>query len=203
MKLYDLLSTLVSLLSTHYFIRLNLKAWPVGIVATGLNGWLFWQKDIYADMFLQLFYCISFIYGWCQWSKMKVQNKNPIQVLSFQKTIYLILAVAGLYLVILWVLKSYSSSSVAKLDALTTALSLIAQCLMCYKIMTTWILWLLADLLYAGLYFSKNLPFHTLLAFFYGCLAIHGYIRWGQEYTHALPNQSLGASIQTPGVSTA
>ena len=54
--LYDLFSALTSLLSTYYFIRLDIKAWPIGLLATCFNGWLFWQKGIYADMCLESFY---------------------------------------------------------------------------------------------------------------------------------------------------
>lgn len=197
MKLYDLFSTLVSLLSTHYFIRLNLKAWPIGILATGLNGWLYWQKGIYADMFLQLFYSISFVYGWYQWSHGSRPKARPIELLSFPKLLFLCLGLATLYLIILCVLKRFSYSTVTEIDALTTSLSLIAQCLMCYKVITTWILWFLADVLYAGLYFNKNLPFHSLLAIIYAGLAMTGYIHWRHEYTHSISTQSRDPSSQT------
>ena len=47
--LFDLIGALTSLLSTYFFIRMNNKAWPVGMLATVLNGWLYWYKGIYAE----------------------------------------------------------------------------------------------------------------------------------------------------------
>lgn len=184
LKLYDLLSTLISLLSTYYFTRLDSKAWVIGIFATFLNGWLYWEKGIYADMFLQLFYLMSLIYGWYQWTTVETPKTNTIKFLSLKNTIALGFGIGCLYFFILWLLRNYSSSSsVAQIDALTTSLSIVAQCLICYKVITTWIIWFIADTLYAGLYFSKNLPSHALLAIFYAGLAIRGYLHWRQEYT--------------------
>lgn len=183
MKFYDLLTTLVSLLSTYYFTRLNLKAWTIGIFATFLNGWLYWEKEIYADMFLQLFYLITLLYGWYQWTTVNTLKTNTIKFLSFKKTIALGFGIGCLYFFILWFLRHYTSSSVAQIDALTTSLSIVAQCLICYKVITTWVIWFIADTLYAGLYFSKNLPSHALLAIFYAGLAIRGYLHWRKEHT--------------------
>nr|WP_081726626.1 nicotinamide mononucleotide transporter [Legionella oakridgensis] len=53
---YDLIGAIASLLSTYYFIRQNNKAWAIALLATALNGWLYWQTGIYADMCLESFY---------------------------------------------------------------------------------------------------------------------------------------------------
>ena len=65
--LFDILGALFSLVSTYFFIRLNNKAWIVGLIATCVNGGLYWYKAIYADMGLELFYFFMMIYGWYKW----------------------------------------------------------------------------------------------------------------------------------------
>ncbi|MFI5141969.1 MAG: nicotinamide riboside transporter PnuC, partial [Bacteroidia bacterium] len=80
---FDIIGTLVSLLSTYYFIRLNSNAWLVGIVATILNGWLYWHKGIYADMVLEIIYFLSMCYGWYLWQRRYPENKStPIIALG-------------------------------------------------------------------------------------------------------------------------
>lgn len=180
--LHDLFGALTSLLSTYFFIRLNAKAWPVGLIATCVNGWLYWQKGIYADMGLELFYFVSLCYGWYRWSSQRYRKVTSIKYLSLMQWFYLSVILLLLYGAIYYLLVTFSHSSIAKLDAMTTALSITAQWLTCHKIMASWVLWFLADILYALMYFYKALPFHTLLALTYTGMAVSGYIYWRKQY---------------------
>lgn len=196
--LFDLIGALASLLSTYYFIRLNNKAWPTGMIATVLNGWLYWHKGIYADMFLELFYFLSMCYGWLRWHKQAVINQStaPTQLgqLTGQQWLFLSSLLIIMFLSIACLLQKLTHSTVPLLDAATTSMSLIAQWLMCHKIIITWILWFFTDALYALMYFSKNLPFHSILMLIYTGLAITGYLVWAKKSESAksaLPHLSL------------
>lgn len=63
----DVLGTVASLLATYYFIQISNRAWPVSLLATLVNGSLYWQKGIYADMALESVYFLSTCYGWYLW----------------------------------------------------------------------------------------------------------------------------------------
>ena len=178
---YDFLGALISLLSTYYFIRLDVKAWPIGLVATCFNSWLYWQNGIYADMCLESIYFVSICFGWYRWSKQRHQKASSVKNLSNKQWLILCLAILALYTLIYNLLTSLSHSTIPIVDAITTALSLVAQCLMCYKILATWILWFIADTLFALMYWHKNLPFHTLLMIVYTGMAVLGYQRWLKE----------------------
>mgnify|MGYP000713545896 CR=1 FL=1 len=64
------------------------------------------------------------------------------------------------------------------LDATTTVLSLIAQWMVCKKIIENWILWFVVDAIYVFLYFYKDIPAHGVLLIIYLGLAVAGFIRW-------------------------
>jgi len=183
--LYDFLGAIASLLSTYFFIRIDIKAWPIGLVATCLNGWLYWQKGIYADMLLESLYFISLCYGWYRWSKKEASPASPTRHLSNQQLLCLCLIIVGLYGIIFYLLTSFSHSTVAKLDALTASISIGAQALMCYKMIATWGLWLIADVLYGWMYWKKGLPVHTLLMIIYSAIAFVGFIYWHQKNQRA------------------
>ena len=189
--LYDFFGAIVSLISTYYFIRLDSKAWPVGLLATCVNGWLYWRNGIYADMCLESFYFLSLCYGWYRWSSPQKQKTSVLIHLSGKKWGYLCVILIATYSLIYTLLITLSHSTVAKLDALTTTLSLVAQWLMCHKIIATWALWFLADALYALMYLYKDLPFHTLLMFIYTGLAIIGYASWHRQSRTKLPSLNL------------
>lgn len=177
---FDFLGASCSLISTYFFIRLNQKAWIVGILAIFLNSWLYWSKGIYADMTLEGCYFLSMIYGWYKWKSPSHSTNQTVQIkqLSQQQLFLLFILFNLVFLLIYFLLLFFTNSSVPILDAATTSLSLVAQWLMCHKIILTWVLWFITDSLYAVMYLNKNLPFHTLLMIIYTGMAIVGYVTW-------------------------
>ena len=191
MILYDLLGACTSLLSTYYFIRLDTKAWPISLISTCINSWLYWQKGIYAEMFLESFYFLSICYGWYCWSSKQHIKLASLKHLTNRQLVYLSGAIFALYFIIFNVLTSYTHSTVPKLDALTTSLSIAAQCLMCYKVIASWVLWFIADALYALMYSHKDLPFHTFIMLPYLVFAVYGCIKWHKKYKLGSTNTPL------------
>ncbi|WP_419420418.1 nicotinamide riboside transporter PnuC [Legionella sp. D16C41] len=176
----DILGTCLSLLATIYFIRLNSYGWLISLVATSLNSLLYWQKGIYADMLLEIFYFITSCYGWFKWRQPSDNEHQSIQILKAKQWYILLTIILSLFLSIKFILTFFTNSDVAILDALTTSLSLAGQWLMCYKFIATWIVWLITDALYAYLYLQKNIPFHTLLMIIYTLMALYGYHNWSK-----------------------
>lgn len=186
--LFDIIGALTSLFSTYFFIRMSNKAWPIGMLATAVNGWLYWDKGIYADMLLEVFYFLSMCYGWYLWRKPQTSaHKAPSSALnrlsSGQGFIMPVLLLMG-FALIYYLLRYYTNSNVAFMDAATTSLSLTAQWLMCHKMIMTWVLWFVTDAIYALMYFGKELPFHAILMLVYTALAVSGYWVWMKRNTN-------------------
>ncbi|ARG97886.1 nicotinamide riboside transporter PnuC [Legionella micdadei] len=184
----DLFGAICSLLSTYYFIRLDCKAWLTTLFATCFNGFLYWQKGIYADMLLESFYFFSTCYGWYVWQKPTPQLEG-IRNLSKKQWHLLLTLLLGCFILISTLLLMFTRSDVVLLDALTTSLSLTAQWLMCYKAIATWIFWLFTDAIYAYMYLHKQLPFHCLLMLVYTGMAGVGYLTWTRQKAIPKPLQ--------------
>ncbi|KTD24803.1 nicotinamide riboside transporter PnuC [Legionella lansingensis] len=179
----DVLGAMISLLATYYFIRLNSKAWLISLMATSMNGWLYWQKGIYADTILESFYFLSACYGWYVWRMPTRQNNLLIiRLLSLKQSFLFIALTLVLFMFIAVLLSTFTDSNVVILDALTTSLSIVAQVLMCYKIILTWILWFITDAIYAYMYLHKQIPFHSMMMLVYLGMAIIGYCNWKKQY---------------------
>ncbi|WP_237759040.1 nicotinamide riboside transporter PnuC [Legionella birminghamensis] len=173
----DLLGTLLSLLSTWYFIKVDRKAWLISIFATAINSVLYFQKGIFADTALELFYLSNSLYGFFLWGRNST-SADRIRRLSLTQTIKLLFLILALYSFIYFLLGQYTPSTVASLDALTCSLSIMGQWLMCYKVIFTWVIWFFTDAIYAYLYFHKQIPFHALLMLLYTIMAVLGYLTW-------------------------
>ena len=185
----DLFGAMTSLSATLLFITVNRNAWLITLVATLLNGYLYAQKGIYADMLLEVAFFASAFYGWFNWRNTATHKPVEITNLSSPRHwLTLLSTLVLLYSFLTWFLSTYTHSNVASLDAITSTLCLIAQWLTCRKIIISWILWLLTDLIYAYLYYIKDLPFHSSLAIFYTILAVVGYLNWQKiQKSHKKP----------------
>ncbi len=174
---FDATGTLASLLSTYYFIRQDKKAWAISLIAILLNGWLYWQKEIYGDLGLEGCYFFMTCYGWFNW---KNNFKPSTKKIDLKYSHYFLIGITSilLFLTIFTLLRYGTNSKIPGLDALTTTLSLLAQWLMCRKLIATWVFWGFTDILYAYLYFHKELIFHFLLMLGYLIMAAIGYYSW-------------------------
>lgn len=188
---FDFLGMLVSLLATYFFIRRNPQAWTLGMMASLLNAYLYFSRGIYADTVLEMVYFSTSVYGWYCWKKQWTKQQNPISILSLRHTLGLILSSAVLYEILLHALTHYTDSTIPKLDAFTTVLSLIGQWLMAQKIILTWIVWFIVDAIYAYLYWQKAIPFHVVLMGVYLIMAVIGYFTWLKQGKSPLKSQAF------------
>lgn len=176
----DITGSCFAFLSTVYYVRANILAWPVGLIAICINLVLYGLTGIYGDMSLEVIYFVSSLYGWYQWSHKNnnSQQQSSISNITLSHAMALVVfAIIGIFLTAEYLLH-FTNSQVPYWDATTTILSLVAQWLTCKKIIQTWFVWFTVDALYVGLYIYKGIPAHSILLIIYLGLAIAGYLRW-------------------------
>jgi nicotinamide mononucleotide transporter len=191
----DLLGAVLSLLSTLLYTRENINAWPMGLLACGLNFLLYANRGIYADAYLEITYVFITFYGWYQWLYGS-KEKTPIHIrhITFHEIILLLSIGAVSSGLIGFYLAHYTDSTIPYLDAGTTIFSLIGQWLICKKIIETWLVWFVVDGIYVWLYMHKAIPFHSILMMLYLGIALWGYYRWRQSLNKvALPESMASA----------
>lgn len=167
--------------------RQNVLGWGFGIVNALLYGLVFWQVKLYADMGLQGYYFLTSLYGWWMWLY-GGQGEGPLAVSRTPKQLYGVFGVLFLGCTLLWgyLLNRFTDASLSYADSALTIASLIAQWMMARKYLENWLLWIVADVCYVGLYLYKGLPLTALLYGVFTLLAIQGYFRW---------RKSLGVSL--------
>lgn len=173
----DIFGAVFDFFSTLFYVKANKWAWPIGAVATAINILLYGLMGIYGDMTLAGIYFLSMFYGWYQWVQ---KEESEIVIVKLTLPLAIILSVVGLLgiLIIAELLKHFTNSQIPYFDAITTVLSLIAQWMICQKIIETWFLWFIVDALYVGLYFYKGILVHSFLLLIYLGMSIAGYLRW-------------------------
>lgn len=177
MNWLDLTGACLSLTSTYYFTQAKRFAWPIGMLAILLNSVLYWQKGIYGHLALEATYFVSMVYGLQQWAT-RNKRERVIRALGLKEAIfYFLLAIVGIFLVATY-LVAYTDSDIPYWDAASTVLGLLAQWLLCLKVIHCWLLWFIVDAMIAGLQFYKGIPFHSAVHWVYLGMAVWGYLSW-------------------------
>ncbi len=172
-------ATLTAFLNIYLAARANIWNWLFGIFAVILYGIIFYETRLYGDMTLQAVYLFFQFYGWYQW-KFGGSHASSLSVTRTPKSQYYYLGIAFviLYIIFYCILKHYTNSTTPIIDAFTTAISLIAQWMMCRKWLENWALWILLDLISLYMYSYKHLYLTTGLYAVFIVLCIMGYREW-------------------------
>lgn len=95
--------------------------------------------------------------------------------------VVLLAATPAAWLILRWFLTRFTDSTVPAWDGATTALSLAATYGQCRKLLESWWIWILADLIYMPLYIYKGLRLTALLYFVFLLLCLFGLRSWLKE----------------------
>lgn len=178
----ELIGTLFGVLGVVLTVRQKVGCFPVGLVNVVLYGVVFWNAGLYADSFLQIIYTCLLLYGWYAWTFKKGERANLlIGKLTKKATFYVFIFCIFSTLFIGFLLKRQTESTVSFIDALTTSMSIAAQWMVARKKIENWLWWIVADIIYVGLYLYKHLYLTSILFFIFIILAVQGWIRWKQE----------------------
>ena len=183
----EFVGTFAGLISVWLAAKSNIWTWPTGLVNVVCFFVIFYQVQLYSDMFLQAYFFAMSIYGWIVWSKQNQLEVNPITLLSNKARILSVLilivatAVFGtLMLNIHTILPAVFAkpASFPYLDTLTTVASILATVFLAKRIFESWILWIAVDIISIGLYATKGIMLISIEYVIFLCLASYGFYNW-------------------------
>lgn len=160
----------------------NIMNWPIGIANNLLWILLFATAGLYADSALQVVYIALAVWGWYQWLHGGA-NRAELVVASTSSHEWVGLIVAGGAgtVVLALFLDHLTNSTVPFLDAVTTALSLMATWGQAKKRWESWVLWIAADAIYIPLYHHKGLTLTAILYVGFTALCVKGLLVWRKD----------------------
>jgi nicotinamide mononucleotide transporter len=179
MSVIEIAAVVSSALGVWLVTRRKVVAWPITLLACVLYAEVFREAKLYSDMLLQGVYAAFSIYGWWHWSR-GLQEDKEVRVEPFPWQGWLYGAIAGMLgsLVLGHIMARYTDASLPHIDASLTAFSLVAQWWTTRKYLANWVLWILVDIIYTGIFAYKNLYLTAGLYFFFVFLAIAGLRSW-------------------------
>lgn len=169
------------LANIYLTVRQNIWCWPVGVVMVTLYIYIFFEARLYSDAGLNVFFLVMQFYGWYQWTRGPVEHARSLSAvtrLSPKGWWWTAGGVLAGTAALGTVMHRFTNAALPYPDAFTTMLSVIAQFLLTRKILENWTLWIIADIVYLGVYTSKALYWTAGLYVVFLILSIRGYREW-------------------------
>ena len=178
-------------------VRQNIWTYPIGIVNNVAFAVLFVGSGLYAGAGLQVVYLGLAVLSWYWWVRGgSGHGRLPVRRTPRAGWVAAALAVAVGTVLLRLALSAWTDSTAATADALTTALSLVAQLMMGRKWLGSWAVWIVADVIFVGLYVSQGLWLTAVLYAGFIGLCLQGVAAWRRDLAPAEPAPAGAAAAQ-------
>lgn len=196
MSYLEFFGTVVGALAVWLSVKANVWSWPAGAVSVSLFFFIFYQIQLYPDMFLQIFFLVTNLVGWWRWKNPAEGEEDRRQELRVTKlstqNFWLILLAGGVATAVFgtiagrlheWFPVLFNKpSAFPYLDSFTSVMSIVATYLLIQKKVETWYVWLLVDAISAYMYFVKGVKFIGIEYGVYCLIALYGAYNFTREY---------------------
>lgn len=178
----EIFAVVFSFLCVYLSTIKNPLAWVIGIVGIFFYMFVFYENNLYADFILQFVFISQSIYGWVNWIKNKSIKTDEVKVeyLTNKNRIKYIFFIICTYAIVAFTLNKYTNSSVPYIDSFVATLSLYANWLLAQRKIENWIIWMVANVIYVGLFIYKGLYLSSGLYFIFLINSIRGLILWSK-----------------------
>lgn len=181
------IAVVCGIVNVSLIIRRSIWNYPFGFMVVTLYFFIFWEYRLYSDALLQVYFFVIQIYGLYVWLNGRAPDGRVIVApLDARTFAFYLAATAVVWLLVAYLMATYTDAAAPYWDAGVAALSVTAQFLLSRRHLQSWYLWIAVDLLAIGLFYTRGLePTAALYVVFLG-LAITGLIQWRRASMQAL-----------------
>ena len=131
---------------------------PFGIAMVALYIFVFFEKRLYAEAGLQVFFILAQLWGWWLWLKIGGEdNRVPVRWLDWLSRGVWIMVTAAVSVNLGWAMHSFTNAALPYADAAIAGASVAAQILLAYRRIENWVLWIVIDVAAVALYIDRGL----------------------------------------------
>ncbi len=179
MSTIEIIAVIISIIGVTLTIKRQMWCWFFNFIAFVLYAYIFYEYKLYGETILQFIFIVMNLYGFYHWRKGKVEEHTIRIEKSNAPTLVMQMVLASIAGLLFGLgLHYFTDASLPILDAQLAAFSLLATYWTTQKYIATWVLWVIVDIVYVGMFFYKSLYLTAgLYAVFIG-LAILGWKQW-------------------------
>lgn len=184
MNYLEIVGTSIGIIYLYLEYHANVWLWVASIAMPAVYLFVYYDAGLYADFGINIYYLIASVYGLYCWLKGKdgedESANSGITHTPVSQYIWLFVITAVLFVVIGFILKELTDSTVPWADSFTTALSITAMWMLARKYVEQWLVWIVVDVVSSALYVYKDLWFTGGLYAAYAVIAVLGYRKWSR-----------------------
>ena len=167
-------------------VRRSIWNYPFALVMVTLYAIIFWEKKLYSDAGLQVFFFALNIYGWWCWGRNKADT-GQISVRRMKPLFFGAWMAFTLVAIMAWgqVMHELTDASYPWWDASVAMLSVSGQILMTRRYIENWYYWIVVNILSIGLYHANGLSLTMILYGVFLMMAIWGLVTWRKAEARA------------------
>ena len=175
---YQIISTLFSLLSTILSSKQNILKWPISIIANLIAILVYYNSELYIKCSLAIIFIINSFYGWYNWLYGGI-NKTKLKVTrtKYRDLIKYIFLVSSIILITGKIEKRFTNSTLSYLEAFAI-FSILAHWMLARKKIENWIIWITIDIIFIFICIYKSIYIFALKYLVYTLLAIYAFYSW-------------------------
>jgi nicotinamide mononucleotide transporter len=176
---WELIATIASTVYVILAMRQSVLCWPFGVVGAIFYVYVFFSSKLYALTFEYGVYFVLCLYGWFIWGRGDRQGHGlPVRSVRRLEGSSLLALGLVIYLLVGFLLWKFTDANLPFRDSLTTTFGLIAQWMTAKKILESWLLWLIVNLIYLSMFAIMGLWFTFAYFIFLTVISMLGYLAW-------------------------
>lgn len=182
----EIVGALTGLVAVGLTVRQSAWSWPIGLVNCVAYVVVFYEAKFYSDVVLQGYFFATGLLGWWRWARPTSDAGAPLDRLPVVRASAGDLGLAaGIVALVVGVwghaLATNTDATFPYVDAATMAASLVAQWWMTRKVLESWVIWIVADVVMTTMYATKDLYLTAGLYAVFTGLAIAGLRSWARD----------------------
>ena len=177
------LGTITGIIGVYYSIKEKIVAWALFLVCYAVYIYLSYQAELYAAIAMNAAFIVISVYGWLNWSSALTTSKASINISKTPKNG----RIAALAFILFGTigfggaLHYCTSAYMPYLDAFAMCNAFTAQWMLSRKYVENWIFWILADVIYLGLWWAQGYLVSAILFTIFISLATRGWLEWRRQ----------------------
>ena len=176
----ELLGTITGVIGVYLSIKEKVAAWLLFIICYLAYVYLSLEAGLYAALMMNAVFIAISIYGWRSWSRASKTDGVARAITHAPKSHW---AIAACFILcgaggFGWALSNYTQAYMPYLDAFAMCCAFTAQWMLSRKYIENWLCWVVADIIYVGLWGAQGYYVSVGLFGIFIFLAIKGWFEW-------------------------
>lgn len=179
----EIISTVTAIFYLILAARENVMCWFFGIISCAFWAWAaFFLYNLQVDALLQIFYVVISFWGLYQW-KFGSQKKKELPITRLTVSQHGVIIGTGIILTIVvgWLYANFTTAAATYLDSFTTVFSVIITFMVIHKKLENWLYWIVIDIVYVYLYWTREGYLFSFLFVAYIVIAFLGWLEWRKK----------------------